>query len=176
MGLHRFIASLVCLVCLNAYIKQAKKEPGFSYQIMVAISECFELAVFEICAASLYGLSGYDHLDGASWFMSCYFCMLYTAHITVPLLNALITQSLYLSLGMAVERVYALSKPMRYQNMSTRDHRKHEIIVCSLSAFIGFSTSIFNYFRYEPILHDDGLYSIETNPAWTSQVINGLHK
>lgn len=138
-----------------SFYKKAKEEKAFGYQIIVTISESIEVITFAIYVALFYWLSGAENGEGAIWFRSSYGCMWFAAHFSFPLVNIFISLSMFLAVATAVDRAFALGKPLVYKQIN---RRRHHAIACTLCLIIAISSTVFDCFRFYPSLGWDGLY------------------
>lgn len=130
---------------LIAFYKQYEKEKGYAYQLFVSITDLLLILTYSLNMTTLNNLSGF-RLPGPHWFRESYALMWYSAHLATPLFQIFTTMSLLLSVIMASNQVFALAKPFTYKNLN---HRKYLLIALGTSFSIGFSTSVFDMFRYQ---------------------------
>lgn len=163
------------LLYLLAFYRQSQKEPAYLYQIFITISETLELLAFALYSATIR-FSG-DGYPGSVWFMSSYVCMWYSNRLATPLLDALITISMLLSLCMVSDRVFALWRPYTHRSI---DHKRQAWIALSACVLVGVSASIFDCFRFlDPVLDPStGRYISRVNKDFVetdlADVMSGL--
>jgi hypothetical protein len=159
-----FIIGLVTRsISIAAFYKAYKEEKGYGYQLVASILEMFEIIASTLNMLTTNNMSGL-RLPGALWFQQNYFLMWYSAVLAVPIKHAFITTSLLISLAMSADRVFALAKPFVYKNVN---HKRHLAIIVVISLCIGFSTSIFDMFRYQ-VCNGDNRYKLCTDKVYTS--------
>jgi hypothetical protein len=158
-------------LCLIAFYQQAKKEKEYAYQIYVTFSETFEVLAYAFFTLTMYWLSDGRGRTGVDWFRSSYGCMWITAHMSTPLVNVFVTSCLLFAVAMSADRIFALKKPILYKKIN---HKRHQRVALCICAFIGVSTSVFDCFRYYPLLDTGtGLYSIKPDSAFTGSLTGG---
>lgn len=138
------------LLCLLAFLKQAKSEKGYCYQIYRVLASIGEVVTFSLFMLA-YQWSGINTLelgsiDGSPWFQKVYFLMFFAAHMAIPLCNALSVVCLLLSVSMAADRVFAFVKPFVYKNIR---HSWHQRVALTLSVTLGFGVTFYNVFLFE---------------------------
>lgn len=153
-------------ILLIAFRKQSKSESSFGYQVYVEVSSILEVVVVTTSELTYFLLSGAWTFDGVPWFTSCYVCMWYTAHLSFPLGNTLVTLSMLLTIAISAERVFALGKPISYAGIN---HKRHQLVALCTCIFISVITSLFDIPRLYPTLDTDGLhYTFGVNVEFTS--------
>jgi hypothetical protein len=109
------------VLCLIAFYHQSKSESAYGYQIFIVVSETVKIFTYALYEATIQWLADgeliplpFDH----SWFKSSYICMWITTHLALPLCNVFITLTSLSTLAMAVDRAFALRKPILYRKKS----------------------------------------------------------
>lgn len=163
------------IILLVAFIKQAKIEGHYAYQVSVVITKTFENVTFGLFLGGAYWFAGLAG-DKAQWFISNYTLMHITMRILGPLHHIAIFLSLSISVAMSADRVFALWKPFIYKVINHRLHRNAALVACILSS-IGLCV---DYYWYYDILEDHitGFYTLSTNLGYvgtmTAQVLEGI--
>lgn len=132
------------MICAAVFLKQAKNEKAYVYQIFLEITECLDNVVFSIFLLAFLG-SGAER-EGYVWYQKNYVLMWYAAHLSIPLYNSFSMSCLLLSVSMAADRAFALMKPFVYKNIN---HKRHQQVALSLSLILGFGTTFFNARLFE---------------------------
>lgn len=151
------------LVAALALYKESKKHTAYLYQVYDMLLMGLTIFGFIASIVTLRLCSGFISA-GQLWFMRNYALMWYTAHLTIPLVNAFGLASLYFSVAVAADRVVAMAKPQAYTLVN---HKRRLKISVTLSLFIGMGSSIFDMVRY--YLVDNGIsYVIVIDTAYTT--------
>lgn len=127
------------ILMIIAFYKQSKKEKTYAYQVFLTVSRSLEILFITLFMTTFKWGAGID-TRGSDWFKKIYFLMFYSVHVAVPVFIACIMMSLYLSVAMAADRVFALAKPLVYKNINHGRHQIAAVICCvilavSVSAF-----------------------------------------
>lgn len=128
------------LLCVAAFVKQARKENAYLYQLFLEITECFRIVAFIFYLLAFLG-SGIER-DGYGWYQKNYFLMWYTAYMAVPVVTFLAMCCNLLNVAMAADRVFALLKPFVYKTIK---HKSHQCVALVLSLLLGFSVTLLNF-------------------------------
>lgn len=158
---------LAHILCLRAFLKRAKKEKAFVYQVMESISKLCAIIFRSIYVVTVNWLTG-KYVSGIAgqWWFSCYGCMWFTAMIPTATMNAFFTTSELLSIFVIYNRIMALGKPIQYKNTN---HKRNQIFVALFCFGVGFSTSVFHYFRFN-VINLDGKYKYVVDGVYEKSV------
>lgn len=150
-----FIVSISShILCLLAYHRQSKKEHAYLTQIFITISETVQIFTTTICVA----FQGLWHFgNGPGWFLSCYPCIAYLAYCAGAFENVSITITLFLTLAMAADRLYAIWRPHLYKS---RHHKRDHITAAVVSLIFGVLINVYQIFQAEVGVDDDGHYTV----------------
>lgn len=158
-------------LCLAFFYKQYKQETAYMYQIFASVTDMLEILAVSLNMITFNCLSGYRFRPGVTWYKQSYPCMFWAAHLTSPLEQSFLTFSLLLSVSMAADRVFALSKPFKYRNSNRMRHQLTALTTCFL---LSFTISIFDMFRFETF-QDGDHYIIKVNQDYvTSNLALGM--
>lgn len=138
------------VMLLIAFYKQAKQEKAYAYQIFLTLSKLCEIFTFSLFMGTYKWFSGIES-SGSGWYMSNYPLMFFATHMASPIFNCFIMVSLFLSVAMTADRVFALGKTFVYKNIN---HSRHQLIAVVACVFIGVSTNVFEVKRWT--LHQVG--------------------
>lgn len=153
-------------LCLLAYYRKVKKESAYVNQIFVSVSETVQIFATSVFVTFVGILWNYDR--GPQWFSRCYSCMWYTAYLASPMENITMTITLFLTLAMAMDRLFAIWKPHAYKN---RDHKRDQIFSVCIAVSIGVLTSVYDCFQARMIELEPARFSLVpyiTMPGATS--------
>lgn len=148
-------------VCLAAFYRQYKKENAYAYQIFASISELLEIVIISGCTTSINNFAGF-RLSGAAWFQRNYALMWLTARLCGFADNTFVTSSLLIYVSMAADRAFAMIKPFRYRSI---DHKRRQICAITACFVLGFSTSLFEIFRYR-LRENKDLFELYVDEAY----------
>lgn len=157
---------------LVVFYKQSKVEPAYFYQVALTVSEsCYLLLVIPYCMMMIF----YWNPNGSSaWYQQNYALMWIMAHLATPLVNMAFTTNQFFIISMAVDRVFALWRPLLYKQ---RNHKVLRFVASSTSVILGVSTSIFDCFRYsDPSLGRSKGYKLIVSPFLNSAISKGLSR
>lgn len=138
------------VICASAFLKQAKNEKAYVYQIFLEITQCFNNVMFSVYLMASLG-SGIERA-GYRWYQQSYILMWYAAHLAIPLSDSFEACCLLLSVSMAADRAFALFKPFVYK---TIDNKKHQAVALTMSITLGFGITFFNIRLFEVQTEDD---------------------
>lgn len=158
-----FIGHILCLV---GFVKRAKIEPTYSYQIYICMAKLLEIVFFTIFVITYKWLSGIES-QGVKWYKENYYLMWYAAHESTPMSNSCISTSLFMAVAMTGDRLFAMWKPFVYRNINAKRHQAIAVCVCFL---LGWSTSIFDWFRYE-LISGDNIYVAVVNSGYVGGIL-----
>lgn len=120
-------------ILLLAFYKQAKKEKAYAYQIFLALSKICEIFFFSLFTATYKWCAGIEYDVKADWFQKSYPLMFFAVHLSCPLFLCFLMISLFISVSMTADRIFALTKPFTYKNIN---HRRHQIVAVSVCCII----------------------------------------
>lgn len=126
---------------LIVFLREVKKgESAYIYQTLCCASEIFASTFDLLFVLTRYFWSGmYER--SVSWFVSCYACMWYTAHLSVGIAEIFNTLTWMFSICMTFDRVFALYKPFVYR---TRNQRKHLTCAIFFSLVVAINIAVFD--------------------------------
>lgn len=139
---------------------EAKKNKAYRYQLFSLISETAETLMFVLNTISRI-LSGLFMNTGWLTYRKVYVLMVYSAHISIPLLDASLSITLLLAICSAADRVFVLTRPVAYQKLN---HSRYQQAALILSIIIGLVMNCDNCFLYR-LVYDEttGLYTAINN-------------
>lgn len=160
-------------VILFSLYDQSRKEDSqiYLYQILLIVSEGLEIVT------NLFYLASMFWLRYISWFLNCYSCQWFRAHLATPLVNSMVTNTLLLSILLTLDRLYALTKPVQY-HILTNNRKKYyiQIFLCNIIVIcLSFSSSVFDCFRFKLVLTEKNIYEFAVNEEFVeSSLANSL--
>lgn len=132
------------LVSYVAFRKESRNNVGYVYQTMLMGAETVKIFIGTVFIATFRWWSGYT-TPGPLWYTTNYYFMWYSAHIAAPLSNMIAVSVVLLTVAMAADRLFAISKPHLY--VKTR-HQKFYWSAFVISIFLGIATSLFDFFVF----------------------------
>lgn len=167
--IYFFVAFTGHILCLIGFIRRARSEPAYSYQIYLTAAKTLEIVFFTIFVISFKWLSGIEN-QGATWYERDYTLMWYAAHASFTLSNSCISTSLFMSVVMTLDRLFAVWKPFVYRNINQKRYHLISVIVCFL---LGWSTSVFDWFRYD-LEWNGSIYKAQVNTAFVGGLLSNF--
>lgn len=106
--------------------------------------------------------------SGRTWFMSNYFLMWCSAHVPIALGNIFVAATVFFSVVMVIDRIYAILKPFEHKNAN---HKLIQKFVVAFSLAIAFSCGLFDFFRQHVTTLNPPLYKVELNKEFVENDI-----
>lgn len=131
--IYFFIGLFGNLTLLVAFQRQSKTDGAYAYQVFLTISKTCEIIAFSAFTVTFKLAAAAAQIDdhgGVKWFKRNYYLMFYVAHIVCVGLNVFVTSSLFCSVAMTADRVFALAKPYVYKSINRKRHQLIAALCC----------------------------------------------
>lgn len=151
------------LLCIYIYYKQSKTEPAYFYQVVLSVHGIWQSILYIPCIIDI--IYNWSSIDTITWYRKNYILMWFSSHLSLPLFDIAYTTNQLLVLTMTIDRIFAISRPLRYKQINQKKYIKIlSIIFC---IFLSISTGLCECFNYlDPIiieLNNYNFYIINPN-------------
>lgn len=141
---YSIVGTLGHALCAAVFLKEAKNEKAYVYQIFLEIAGCLENILFTLYLLAFLGSGIFG--DGYEWYQKSYFLMWYAAHLALPLLHSMSVTCLLINVCMAADRAIAIMKPFSYKNIN---RKRNQILSLVFSIILSFCATFFDVRLFE---------------------------